>query len=58
MSNGADLPDDVDALKAMLLEARASISQMQQDMAERDLEIEMRSVVNSGGQRVKQRVDF
>ena len=40
MSNGADLPDDVDALKAMLLEARASISQMQQDMAERDLEIE------------------
>jgi len=40
MSNGADLPDDVDALKAMLLEARVSISQMQQDMAERDLEIE------------------
>src|SRR5471032_3108337 len=40
MSKGADLPDDVDALKAMLLEARASISQMQQDMAERDLEIE------------------
>jgi transposase len=40
MSNGADLPDDVDALKAMLLEARASISQMQQDLAERDLEIE------------------
>jgi hypothetical protein len=32
MSNGADLPHDVDALKAMLLEARASISQMQQDM--------------------------
>ena len=24
MSNGADLPDDVDALKAMLLEARVS----------------------------------
>jgi peptidoglycan hydrolase CwlO-like protein len=39
-ANGADLPDDVDALKAMLLEARASISQMQQDMAERNLEIE------------------
>src|ERR1700724_3961434 len=40
MPSASDLPDDVDALKAMLLETRASISQMQQDMAERDLEIE------------------
>src|ERR1700692_801914 len=40
MPSASELPDDIDALKAMLLEARASISQMQQDMAERDLEIE------------------
>ena len=40
MPSASELPDDIDALKALLLEARASISQMQQDMAERDLEIE------------------
>jgi transposase len=40
MHNDGDLPDDIDALKALLAEARASISKMQQDMAERDLEIE------------------
>ncbi|MFL9937409.1 transposase, partial [Paraburkholderia sp. RL18-103-BIB-C] len=33
MSDASDLPDDIDALKALLLEARASL-------AERDLEIE------------------
>jgi len=44
---GDALPDDVDALKSLLLEAqvalleaRTSIAQMRQDMAERDLEIE------------------
>ena len=40
MHDDGDLPDDIDALKALLVKARASISQMQQDMAERDLEIE------------------
>jgi transposase len=40
MHNVGDFPDDIDTLKALLIEARASISQMQQDMAERDLEIE------------------
>ena len=40
MHHDGDLPDDIDALKALLVKARASISQMQQDMAERDLEIE------------------
>src|SRR5712692_10244801 len=40
MHDDGDLPDDIDALKALLAEARASISKMQQDMAERDLEIE------------------
>ncbi|WP_354687954.1 IS66 family transposase [Cupriavidus necator] len=40
MPDADDLPDDIDALKAMLLEARASLSQVQQDLAERDLEIE------------------
>jgi hypothetical protein len=33
MSNGAELPDDVETLRALLLEARAQL-------AERDLEIE------------------
>jgi transposase len=33
MSNGAELPDDVEALRALLVEARAQL-------AERDLEIE------------------
>jgi len=47
MHNAGDLPDDIDALKALLAEAHASIArrdlaleQMRQDMAERDLEIE------------------
>nr|WP_311767511.1 hypothetical protein [Burkholderia sp. Bp8986] len=47
MSNGADLPDDVDTLRAMLAQARASIDEqgreierLLQDMAERELEIE------------------
>jgi transposase len=47
MLDDAPFPDDVDALKALLLKAQASISQMQQDlsqmrqdMAERDLQIE------------------
>ncbi|MGK8200649.1 IS66 family transposase [Burkholderia cepacia] len=47
MSNGADLPDDVDTLRAMLAQARASIAEqgreierLLQDMAERELEIE------------------
>jgi transposase len=47
MSNGADLPDDVNALRAMLAQARASIAEqgreierLLRDMAERDLEIE------------------
>jgi len=35
-----DLPDDIDALRALVLEQRASIQQMRQDMACRDLEIE------------------
>ena len=47
MRHANDLPDNIDALKAMLAEALASITQrdqvleqMRQDMAERDLEIE------------------
>ncbi|MHA6897284.1 IS66 family transposase [Ralstonia pseudosolanacearum] len=47
MHNAGDLPDDIDALKALLIEAQASIAQrdlaleqIRQDMAERDLEIE------------------
>ncbi|MDO3615299.1 IS66 family transposase [Ralstonia pseudosolanacearum] len=40
MQNAGDFPDDIDALKALLAEAHASIAQMRQDMAERDLEIE------------------
>src|SRR5471032_3186636 len=40
MHHDGDLPDDIDALKALVVKARASILQMQQDMAERDLEIE------------------
>lgn len=40
MPHHAPLPDDIDTLKALLVEARASISQLRQDMAERDLEIE------------------
>ncbi len=40
MPDADDLPDDIDALKALLLEARASLSQVRQDLAERDLEIE------------------
>lgn len=40
MHNNGDLPDDIEALRAMVLEQRASIARMRQDMAERDLEIE------------------
>jgi transposase len=47
MSNGADLPDDVSTLRAMLVQARASLAEQSceierllRDMAERDLEIE------------------
>lgn len=40
MPDANDLPDDIDALKAMLLEAQASLSRMRQDLVERDLEIE------------------
>lgn len=47
MSNGADLPDDVQALQALVLAQRASLAEqggeierLQRDMAERDLEIE------------------
>jgi len=40
MPDHAPLPDDIDTLRALLVEARASISQLRQDMAERDLEIE------------------
>ncbi len=35
-----ELPDDIEMLRAMVLEQRASIAQMRQDMTERDLEIE------------------
>lgn len=40
MRNADEFPDDIDALKALLVEAHASIAQMRQDMVERDLEIE------------------
>jgi transposase len=40
MHNDGELPDDIEALRAMVLEQRASIAQMRQDMTERDLEIE------------------
>ncbi|MGF6877237.1 hypothetical protein OKW35_006716 [Paraburkholderia sp. MM5477-R1] len=47
MSNGADLPDDVHALQAIVLaqhaslvEQRCEIERLLRDMAERDLEIE------------------
>jgi len=40
MPDHAPLPDDIDMLQALLAQARAAISQLQQDMAERDLEIE------------------
>ncbi|AMM18567.1 transposase (plasmid) [Burkholderia sp. PAMC 28687] len=40
MTTGADLPDDVSLLRTMLVEARASIEQMQRALAERDIEIE------------------
>jgi len=40
MPDHAPLPDDIDMLKALLAQARAAISQLRQDMAERDLEIE------------------
>jgi transposase len=47
MSNGADLPDDVHALQALVLAQRASLAEQSgeierllRDMAERDLEIE------------------
>jgi len=47
MSNGADLPDDVNALQAMVLAQRASLAEQSgeierllRDMAERELKIE------------------
>lgn len=39
MPDHASLPDDIDTLKALLVEARISLSQLRQDMIERDLEI-------------------
>ncbi len=47
MSNGADLPEDVHALQALVLAQRASLAEqsgeierLRRDMAEQDLEIE------------------
>ena len=40
MPNHADLPDDIEQLRTMVLAHRASIAQLRQEMEERDLEIE------------------